>query len=185
MNVFVLDADANKYQNLVLEHGQDADQLIDWFKGQPIGSSWRSLAVKVLRDQSHRDRPPSDFPSFGGVVPVFSQHAVEALYDLLQRNGEILPLICQEGVYFAFNVTRLVDALDMNASEFKYFKSTGRIMRIVRHEFDAEKLGAESIFKIPQVPEGYVFVTDEFVRRVQEAGLVGFDFRRVWSGPDA
>jgi hypothetical protein len=132
-------------------------------------------------NEGDEDRPASDFPwtSF----PTFSKRAVEALRDLLEPNGEILPLICEFGDYYAFNTTTVVDALDEEHSELKRFKDGG-IMRILRYEFYPEKLQGLSIFKLSQLPGGD-YVTDTFVQRVQEAGLVGFDFseaQRVWSG---
>jgi hypothetical protein len=159
MNVFSLEADANNYQNLVLVRDEDWNELTDWFKGQPIGTSWRPIAVRVLRDRSHKDRPPSDFPSLGGTIPVFSKHAIEVLADLLEKNGEILPLECEEGTYFAFNATCVLNALDMEKSEFEYFRSSGRIMRIVRYDFVPEGLVGATIFKLEQVPEGSGVVT--------------------------
>jgi hypothetical protein len=136
--------------------------------------------VEVLRDDPrYRNRPRTDFPSFGG-VPVFSQRAIEALRDLLEPCGEILPLRCHEGTYFAYNVTRLVDALDEAQSELERF-SSGRIMWIERPVFFPDRLAGEVIFKVPQSPNR-TFVTDPFVRRIWERGLVGFDLQPYTPG---
>lgn len=183
MNVYILDSDANRYQNLVPVREADWD-VFDAFRGTPIGASWSPVKVEVLVDDLHKNRPPSDFPSLATDVPVFSQRAAEALGDLLEGNGELLPLDCDEGVYYAYNVTHVVDALDVAQSEFKRFES-GRIMDIVQHVFQPEKLAGLTIFKLPYMRVSRVYVTDDFVRRVQETGLTGFDFRPAWSGSDS
>lgn len=182
MNVYKLSADANRYQNFVLTNKDDWNMfMFGRFDGHSMKTEWSPLEMTLLRDanEDHRDRPQSDFPSIGGVVPVFSKRAVDALHDLLEVNGELLPLRSESGSYFAYNPTRIVNALLEASSEIKRFKD-GNIMRIVRHEFQQDKLKGESIFRLTQhrVP---VYVTDKFVQRVKDTGLVGFDFVPVWS----
>ncbi len=182
MTIYMLGADANRYENLMLEREEDYDKVLDKFDGAPMRASWRPLRVRVLLDEDHKGRPPSDFPSLDGTIPVFSGRGVEALRDLLEPNGEILPLDCAEGVYYAFNVTRVVDALDVERSELKLFDD-GEIMNVAQYELRAQKLDAVPIFKLPQVARMYSFVTDEFVSRTTAAGLTGFDYREIWSAP--
>jgi len=157
----------------------------------------RAVIKESLRAEVH----PPEFPIgsdtstdlLGGVgCPVFSARAVEALSDLLEGRGELLPLEVEGGgdLYrelYAFNITRLSDALDEAKSELKRFESDGTIMRVERFEFDPGRLAGETVFKLAQMPEWHDFVTGAFMRRVQEAGLRGFSFDwRVWSpGGDA
>ena len=165
--------------------GEEINRSRDQFVGEPMAESWRPVEVAVFVD-TRRDAhlPPSDFPSLGGLALVFSARAVEALADLLEGRGELLPLACEEGEYHGFNVTRLSDALDEERSEFKYF-SDREIMDIERYEFVPERLAGETIFKLPQIPEMYEYVTDPLVERVREQGLTGFAWdRKVWSGPE-
>jgi hypothetical protein len=184
MNVYSLVADANKYQNLVFVNTDDDWKVIYQFNGTSIGSAWRPRSVEVLYDEDHaEDRPRSDFPSLFGHLPVFSRRAVEVLESLLKENGELLPLDCKDGDYFVFNVTRVVDALDEAHSELVRF-SDGKIMDIKRFIFQADRLTDIDIFKLPQMPLGKIFVTDKFVRVVQEAGLTGFAFELVWTAPN-
>jgi hypothetical protein len=181
MNVYSLDADSDRYQNLVLLREDDWVRLRDKFEGAPMASTWEPLLVEILRDRVHRNRPRSDFPSLDGVIPVFSERAIAAMRDLLEPRGEILPLRCHEGTYFAYNVTRVIDALDETRSELERFDD-GRVMWIDRPAFFPDRLAGEVIFKIPQ-SRARVFVTDPFAQRVHERGLAGFALRPVWSGP--
>jgi hypothetical protein len=179
MTVFELKADANNYEVLALADSQGWGMILDHLGGL-MGHAWEPPEVEILRDEEHTNRPRSDFPSLGGVLPVFSRRAVDALRDVLTANGEILPLVCAEGEYFAYNTLKVVDALDEERSAVKRFKDGG-VMRVVHHEFLPEKLHGVSVFKIPQTIRSRTYVTDEFVRRVREAGLVGFNFIPVWA----
>ena len=181
MKVYILRADSNRYQTLVPVRADTWQEELARFDGTPFGTSWSPVDVQVSHeDEKNKDLLPSDFPSLIPYIPVFSRRAIEVLGDLLQGNGEILPLNCTEGVYFAFNVTRIVDALDTSRSQLKLFQSTGRIMRVIRYEFLTDKLSSFTIFKLPQFDKSEVFVTDGFVQRVQEHNLTGFVFNLVW-----
>lgn len=194
MRVFTLRSDPNRFESVVPIDPDEWAQLQNRFRGSPIGPSWYPIEVMVDREPSEDDdlSPdafpsgellPSDFPSSGGIIPVFSERAVQALGELLQAHGEILPLTCAEGTYFAYNVTHLIDALDLQRSNYHQF-SSGVIFDITRHEFLPERVGDAAIFKLTQMPGPGEFVTDEFVQRVDEAGLQGFNLQQVWSAPN-
>ncbi len=105
------------------------------------------------------------------------------LLDLLKPSGELLPLRYSVAEYLAYNVTRVIDALDEDSSSIVRFP-TGRVMSISKYSFVPDLVGSSAIFKIPQLPKAHVFVTDEFARRVQESRLSGFTFLKVWDfGP--
>jgi hypothetical protein len=180
MNVFELDADGDRYQNLVLTSKKDLDS-VEQFGRRDLLSSWSAPAVEVFRDDKlHRNLPPSDFPSLIGVL-VFSVRAVNGLRDLLRENGEILPLSCSDGEYYAFNLTTSINALDEFNSEVERFKSDGSIMQINKFVFFGDRLSGATIFKIPQ-SRARVFVTDAFRKMVIDNGLLGFEFVNVWEG---
>jgi hypothetical protein len=180
MDVYILDADANNFQSLALIDEEDWDLVLDKFDGTSMADSWRPLRAEVPAQD--RTLPESDFPSFG-YVPAFSKRAVDSLQETLSENGELLPLDCEQGRFFAYNVTRLSDALDEDASDVERFETDGRIMEVDRYELRAEAVEGLSIFKMSPLPDRYVYVTTAFVERVASANLTGFKFdRKVWSG---
>lgn len=185
MNVYIPYSDADRFESFVIVDDEEHTRLLNQFDGTPMAQSWSPVRITVLREgPGEEDLPPSDFPALGR-IPVFSARAADALAGLLEGRGELLPLDYDDGEYYAFNVTRLSDALDETRSELEYFESSGRIMDIARYEFIPERLVTETIFKLPQIPEMYEYVTDVFVGRVEERGLTGFVFNRcVWTGPD-
>lgn len=179
--VYTLAFDANRYAGLLCVDENDLNLLVDRFDGAPMGSGWQ--AIEMLWQTEENGLPIPDFGTIAGGGLVFNARALEALDDLLEGRGELLPLQVEGGNdYYAFNITRLSDALDEERSRFKRFEDTGRIMRILRYEFDAGRLASETIFKIQQKPRSHEYVTASFRKRVEEAGLTGFTWDRcVWN----
>ena len=118
-----------------------------------------------------------------GTIPVLSERAATALAEILRENGKLLPLMLGTARYFAFNVTTVVNALDTVRAKVKRF-SSGRITAIDEFAFIADIQEPLSVFKIPELKRGSVFVTDTFVDGVHSAKLVGFEFQDIWADSD-
>lgn len=117
----------------------------------------------------------SDFPAC--TEPAFSRRSVDILRDLLEPNGQILPVYCSQEEYFIYNVTNLLPALDMANSIVEYFDDSDRIMYIKRYSFQSAVIANTPIFKLSEWPSMFPLVTRSFVERVQKYELVGFDFQ--------
>ena len=181
MNVYRLRADCDHYQNLTLVNFDDDWETLYEFKGMPIDAAWRPLRVRPLEEDLSLQSAPGDCPSLFSGEPTLSLRAAEVLDEILDGNGELLPLECEEGRYFIFNVTRVVDALDEMNSEIVRFANSQRVMTIKRFGFVPAQLEGVDVFKLPQLPLAHVFVTDNFVSRSRESGLLGFRFEWLWS----
>jgi hypothetical protein len=216
MNVYRLDhehtydrslpiEEQNFYQELRLKDRQSVDKLTELynqhgcFSGQPIGNLWQPIQVVFDKEvRIFKEFPVGDFPCLQGysIIPIFSERAIKALDGLLHGNGELLPLTCDEGTYYAFNVTQIVNALDEECSEFKplreinstiFRKADPSKLGVTRFEFISEQVADLSIFRIPFKPNysvNVVWVTDRFVQKAKEAGLKGFQFQLKWSNAD-
>jgi len=146
------------------------------FDGTPIGSAWRPF--RVWWDPQSESRELGDFPGFP--EPVLSGRAVAALGDVLRRHGELLELISDDGEFYLYNVTDVVDAIDEAASHGERFPSSGRWMFMQKRVFISAALVGHEIFKIPQL-SNEPHVTNRFCERVEQAGLHGFSPRELWS----
>jgi len=127
----------------------------------------------------------NDFVWLGADTPGFSQRAVDGLQDLLEPNGELLPLKTPPGVgtYWAYNVTTVADVLDEQRSiMFLNRNSTWDAQSISRYEFDAGIVPELSIFRIPNARFD-IYATNRFIDRVRELGLKGLRARKVWPLP--
>jgi hypothetical protein len=127
--------------------------------------------------------PYNDFPGVSGTLPAFSKRACDALMDLLKPNGELLPLEYERGEYFFYNVTTVIDALDISKSKCRFWCDPPTTAAGISYfAFHEEKLARAPIFRIIEKPI-YTLVTNEFVDRVSECGLNGFEFNKIWPLP--
>jgi hypothetical protein len=156
---------------------QQFDKLYESYWGQPLGDRWKTFHLRPSDYYSHF--PMGDFPHFFADVLLFSTRAKVILQDMMAPSGEFLEMKYGNESVYAFNVTNFINVLDENKSEVKRFKSSGRIMSIEKYEFIPHLLENQVIFKIPQA-KGRIFVTDKFVQRVNEHGLVGLEFVERW-----
>lgn len=181
MNVFRLMTDPERYCNFAVRHAKDAG-ILDAFDGRPLATEWEAPDITA----ADVDDDLADLPDYAllGTVPVLSARATVALLDVLRFAGELLPLRYRRAEYLAYNVTRVVDALDERGSTIHRFP-TGRVMSVASYVFVPDRLSDAVIFKVPQLPKAHVFVTDEFVSRVAASALVGFTFPKIWDGRGA
>lgn len=177
MPIFELKTDPNRYCAFALSKPREDGWINTAFDGRSLASNWTPVQMEAA-DQDDSSAELGDYALLG-TVPVFSVAAVDALLDLLKPNGELLPVRYARKEYMAYNVTRVIDALDEHQSTIVRF-TTGRIMSITKYVFDQRLIMNVPIFKIPQLPLAYVFVSDTFVNRVQEKRLTGFSFRPTW-----
>ena len=175
------------YDFLGSEHYESVSCVVDGdydvfnaFQGSPVAENWKP--VRVERGPKSEGDPglPSDFPWLTRNELIMRTRAVVALRDMLEAGGEILPLATDDGVaLYAFNVTRVLDAMDEENSIIKRFPD-GQIMFVSAFAFRESMVRDEPFFKLPYrgCP---ILVGERFKERVHAAGLVGLDFRMVWS----
>ena len=113
---------------------------------------------------------------------ILSTRAADVLRDLLEPNGEFLPVVSPENPDVALShPTTALDALDKEKSLSKYLnKEKTRSYMVARYWFVEEKLGDVPIFVLSE-DAGMIFVTSAFVERVRENQPTVFGFRRLWS----
>jgi len=163
-------------------NGDDYETLNVTLNGAPVGDTWRSPAMHMIRKDGRKKLAVSDAPWLGSKALIFRPRVIAAMGELLRDYGELLPLACNEPDLVIFNVTRVIDALDEQASTIARFPSSGRIMAIERYVFHPEIVAGVDIFKIPTMRFCPTFVSDRFVEAWTSAGLRGLDFPLVWSG---
>lgn len=94
-----------------------------------------------------------------------------------------MPLISDRGEYYVYNITTVVDALDVANSKCFFFSERPSLaVRISSFAFHEEELAGVTICRIVEWPIKTI-VSNVFVRRVRESGLNGFWFRKIWPLP--
>jgi hypothetical protein len=127
--------------------------------------------------------PKHDCPGINLIYPAFSKRACDALADFLNPSGELLPLATDVGEYFFFHITKIIDALDQDRTICTRLASDPkRIVDIEEYAFIESMVSGVDIFRTVDLPIN-VIVSGRFVARVQECGLRGFRFTKMWPHP--
>jgi hypothetical protein len=173
------------YARLRLESDDDRKVFSPLFNGAPIDvTSWRPFKVIRTPEGSPENltKPLGDRAAIEARYDpmVLSRKALDALLPHIGHLGQVLPLTFDECEYFFFNITNVIDAVDLDASEIVRYPDGG-LSRIKRYAFKPQAVRDQLLFKIPQRPKLFAFCTDRFVKLVQDAKLTGFGFEKVWS----
>jgi hypothetical protein len=142
-------------------------------------STWKPIPMEIVREDEGQRLLESDSPWLGSHALIFRRRAADMLASLLQEHGELLPLQCNEADVVMYNPTRLIDALDEEASAVLRFQS-GRIMRVNRYELRPQVVGDIDIFKLPSLRVSPTFVSERFVDLWNSSDLRGLEFKRIW-----
>jgi hypothetical protein len=182
MQVGSIRGDSDNFQHLVSDEPGAIEKCQSLY-GSPLGTSWNPAKFKLAtRGRRNKKLLETDFPG-GFVGSLFlSARAAKCLAVELDGKGELLPIRCDAGRFFLFNVTNVTDVLNLRDSKLEYFGS-GRLMDIREYQFSEELVKDETIFRLPYFEAQEHFVTDRFWTRVVECGLVGLDFRLRWTSP--
>lgn len=178
MKIWLLDCDVDNYDNLTWENDINIDD-VQTYDGRQKFANWNPVKVKRMYDKEF-----SNSPGLSSHIPVFDKIAVETVKDLLSRNAEILPLDCNDGEFYAINVTKVLDCIDYEKAEYKTYRDGKRIMRFTKYAFDISKVSSEHLFKIVDEPLRRPFVSDEFRDRILSNNLTGFKFELAWDSDE-
>ena len=111
---------------------------------------------------------------------IMRRSGMEALRDVFEAHGEILPLATDDGVeLWVCNVLGVLDAHDLECSHIKPIEGT-RAVSIYEHAFLPSVIGDAEMFRT-SVDPNRVYFTDRFVERVKKLKLKGTDFFPLWS----
>lgn len=150
--------------------------MFELCSGLPLQNTWRPILMEFDRELQDPEyvRRIGDCASPISSCPIFSKYAIEALSPILQEHGELLPVVCTEGEYFAYNHLTCIEAVDLSQSVVEWLPSGG-IMSYRTLYFIPDRIANLMLFKIPQA-RATLFATEAFVELVKTKGLTGFKF---------
>lgn len=160
-------------------HEGDFETLNVQIDGTQRAQTWSPLRMRLVREDEGKSLSESDSPWLGAHALIFRQRALQRVGAFLKEHGELLPISCPDAELAILN-PKVIDSLDESGSSVLRF-SNGRIMRIMKHAFRADVLAGAEVFKIPNLRVSPTFVGDRFVELWNSSGLVGLEFKKVWS----
>lgn len=151
-----------------------------------MAPSWTPISVTLdWTDQNdpRTRRVMADFPTPNFRALVMTQTAKVILHERLSPYGEFLPLECPDAELYAFNVTRIVEALDISKSTLANRENVNpEAPLLLKAAFLSEKLVGVDVFRLPQRNQVQTYFTDTFHDAVAASGLTGFGSRIEWEG---
>lgn len=161
----------------------DFETIIAKINGIPCGPAWKIISMKLVNADDSEALEFSDSPWLGSHALIFRKGAVDRLGELIQENGELLPLQCEHMDLVIWNPRHRINALDETSSSLSRF-SDGRIMMVKRYKFHQTLVKDVDVFKLPNLRVSPTFLSHRFVQAWRDCGLKGLDFEYVWGDLD-
>jgi hypothetical protein len=166
------------YEMLDFYDGDDWEKIGE-LNGEPRAHNWKPMRVRRVRINNRMAFRPSDSPFNSADTLVFRRSAVDALRDILDANGELLPLEDEGGVeLYAFN-PRVLDALDHKLTVGSRDED-GRVWMPNNHVFIPSIVEGVDIFRQAAERAGRIYLSDRFLQRWKQAKLKGLEFKLAW-----
>jgi len=170
---------AKGYEIINTVHGYDDDQALFRLYGAPRMHAWKPILVERNRPTKRGACKEADLP-FQGSALILRPRALEALQDVLEAHGEVLPLATNDGVeLYVFNPLFVIDAIDQKQSTLESTPGNTAV-RVNKYVFKSSVIGDLEIF---HDTFGYnlTYFSNRFVERVKKAKLKGTEFIKLWS----
>ena len=170
---------AKGYEILHAVDPQGWDALGD-LDGSPRGQTWVPQRVRRVRPSKREGFRPSDAPyACMSSILVFRRSAVDALRDILDAHGELLPLEDEEAVELYVYNPRSLRALD-HAKSGGLRNEQGLLDVVYRHVFFPSVVEGVDIFRQTENRGGNIYLSERFLQRWKKAKLKGLDFKLAW-----
>jgi hypothetical protein len=117
---------------------------------------------------------------YGHGLLVVSARLVEQCGEVLRQFGELLPVECSEGTFFAYHCTHVLDCLDEERSRLSRSSADGRILNVYDPVFRPDRLSPRTVFRIPVGNPEIVFCDDQVHAMLTAAPLEGVTADVVW-----
>lgn len=154
-------------------------EILAELDGSLRSKTWKPVRVRRVRPSLREAFRPSDSPYRINHTMVFRRSAIDALRDILDAHGELLPLEDEGGVeLFVYN-PRALDALDHVQSK-GWRNDEGRLDVVNYHVFFPSIVEGVDVFKLAEERAGSIYLSERFVQRWQQAKLKGLDFKLAW-----
>lgn len=142
---------------------------------QPFEENYHPIVLELRRNDSGKKNYQFDLSSALSPFFVISEDALNKIGDILECRGQVLNVITEskKKKFLGYYPTNpLSGCFNMDLSNYRVAE---RGLIVEKPVLISEKITDEYLFSIEE-DISRVFVTDKFKSRVEEAGLLGFDF---------
>jgi hypothetical protein len=182
MKIYTDSGDYGRFANLLYKERRIADHFYYHLPGTVLAPEWETFEVVKGTDNG---KTPSRNP-VGNLAELervgnwtLDARAKEVLESYLAPNGELLPLRYGNEPRWLFNCTNLVRAINLDLSVVDRF-SDGKINYLRGPLFFDQKLLENEWIFMPAERPAEIFVTDKFVKVIEDNKLTGFKFKEIW-----
>ena len=146
--------------------------------GAPLDRCY-TVDLRINVPDGSDDWIAADCPYLSGYGLMLSDRAVSLFGTMLTDAGYLLNThLPAADHYKLFICERQIDAVDQERSDIERF-TDGGVWWLRRYELRVELLQGMHVFRLKH-RRNTLFVSDQFVRLVQEHELTGFEFTEVW-----
>ena len=168
------------YEIVNTVNGYEDGDALRALGGSSRKHDWKPILVERVRATRRHGFKAADF-TCSPTAFVLRRSAVDALQDILEAHGEVLPLATNDDVeLFVFNPRFIIDAFDRERSTYEQVPGTN-ILWISKYVFIESAIRGIDIFRMPIPGAHSLFFSDRFVERVKAAKLKGTEFIKLWS----
>lgn len=176
--IYLLESDVSECCSFIQDYPDGEESIM----GRAVDKLWTQFneeysPIKIELQKSDSGKKNYRFDISSALRPFFiiSELTLDKLSDILESRGQILPVITdsKKKKFFGYYPTNLLTGcFDKEKSVYRVAE---RGLIIEKPVLIASNIVDEYLFSIEE-DISRVFVTDSFKQRVEEAGLLGFDF---------
>jgi len=164
-----------EFAGLVVTNLEDLDSGMFDVEGSPLAWTRRPQVSVNIERRKKKPKPRADISALCAGAIVVNARAYAAVGDILSRFGELLELDCEGAVEYFYNVTRVIDCIDLEHSDKRADES------IEKEAFFVSKLPmGPALFKDPRTARGRIYANEPaktiLEALIQESGITGAAF---------
>lgn len=168
---------SQSYRLLQLENPHPFFQLLQSAFEQPWRENWEPEQFRLTTGPKEQHLSYGELSFLIPSIPLIHEQIIDSLSKYLTPFGECLPMISENGVYYAYHMLRGYDALDQEKSTpYRYPEKSLQMDRI---EFQPEKITQPLLFRLPHSFAPF-FATESLIKRLHELNGKGWQFEKCW-----
>ena len=180
--VYQLKSDFENYSTFLEEYDNVDNRFINqyWEWKNVDLTIYTPISYKLTASDNNKKNYQMDISSFGSGLIIFSEKAINILKDILEQNGQILPIITpsKRKKFFGFYPNKNIyddSIINLEKSEWRQAEKGKIFHKIVLNNNYPHN---DFIFTLKSYSMS-CFITEKFKELVEKHDLKGFDFSEI------